>query len=252
MTTPPSTLPSSSESSGTPPGDRDEVARARAQIAARDRFLGTAVHDLRSPLNAIMSWANVLQTQISAEGPPLMVRALTGIRQGVEQQARLIEELLDASRVLNGSIALQRSPVAVATAVQAAIASTQERAESGSVRVRIDMESTSMRIDGDAARIEQIARLLLLNGLGFAPRDSEIRIALQSVDAEIRLSVSDRGPGLVAASVPIFETTRAGDGVSGADGSLVLVRRLVELHAGRVWVTADGDGVTYWVAFPAT
>src|SRR5438445_13284887 len=95
-------------------------SQVQASTRARDRFLAIVSHELRSPLNAIQSWAYVLARQLE-DASPAIQRALAGIRSGVEQQARLIEDLLDASRIMSGKLPLRRQPVALRPTVQAAV-----------------------------------------------------------------------------------------------------------------------------------
>jgi len=228
----------------------ERTARERAEIAAhaRDQFLSIAAHDLRSPLNGIQSWTNVLQMQIPADASPLMVRALAGIKNGVEQQARLIEELLDTARILNGSLELHITDVSAAAAIQAAVAQAGDLAATRGVRLATETTTSPDLIRADAARLEQMARLLLSNALASAPQESGVTIALACSDGSLRLRVKHQG----LASRTGAEGIGAGESEARtADIGLLLVRRLAEFHGGSFLATTANDGsTTLEVALP--
>jgi len=130
---------------------REQAARAQAEAAAlaRDEFLAVVSHELRSPLNGIQNWAYVLESQI-AGGAPLMQRALAGIKTGVEQQVRLIEDLLDATRVMSGKLRLTREPFVLRAALESALNSVHALAAERHITLHTSIELDDHEIDGDA------------------------------------------------------------------------------------------------------
>ena len=236
--------------------ERDARERAERALQARDRFLAVLAHDLRSPLNGIQVWANVLEKQLPAELPPLMRRALDGIRNGIDHQVRLIEDLLDATRIMSGGLSLSVSTQALGPLVQAAVENVAEAAALRGVEIRLDLGGhAGETVRGDPHRLQQIVRKLLSNAIEFSPPQAAVDAVLERDGGTLKLSVRDQGPGVDPAVLPrLFEWfgQEQPPGARHHDGmvtGLALVRRLAELHAGQLGASSAGAGADAGASF---
>ncbi len=229
---------------------------ADAASRARDAFLSKLSHDLRNPLGAIAA-ANEVLSRIGGQQPD-EVRARDVIRRQLQQLTRLVDDLLDASRVINGAVTLSRARVDLAQAVQQAIDALATTGRAGDHR--IDAELSPAWIDADRARIEQVASQLLANAARFSPAGSTIavRVAVDGNDAT--LVVADEGVGIAPEHLArLFEPfardrresvqRRAGFGVG-----LALAKRIAEAHGGSVRASSEGldRGSRFEVRLPRT
>jgi len=238
---------------------REQAARAQAEAAAlaRDEFLAVVSHELRSPLNGIQNWAYVLESQV-AGGAPLMRRALAGIKTGVEQQVRLIEDLLDATRVMSGKLRLTRKPFVLRTALESALNSVRSLAAERGITLHVDSTLDEHEIDGDADRVQQIIWNLLTNAIKFTQEGGDVWLSADLVGEVVRIVVRDNGRGIAPEFVPyLFDPFRQADGAhtrrtGGLGLGLALVKRLTELHGGRVHARSDGEqrGAAFTVYLP--
>lgn len=238
---------------------REQSARAQAEAAAlaRDQFLAVVSHELRSPLNGIQNWAYVLESQV-ADGAPLMQRALAGIKTGVDQQVRLIEDLLDATRVMSGKLRLTRAPFVLRTALESALNSVRTLATERRITLHTTHALDEREIDGDADRVQQIVWNLLTNAIKFTQEDGAVWLSADLVGEVARIVVRDNGRGIAPAFLPyLFDPFRQADGAhtrrtGGLGLGLALVKRLTELHGGRVHARSEGEqqGATFTVYLP--
>ena len=229
-------------------GERTARERAEAASRARDQFLSIVSHELRSPLNAIQSWTSVLETQMRGETPPVAQRALTGIRTGVDQQVRLIEDLLDATRILSGRLGLAISDVRLAPVVETAVARVQDAAAARGIVIDTQLDRVNDGVQGDPQRLEQIVWNLLTNAIKFSPSGGKVRTTLEREGSTVRLCVSDQGKGFDPSFLPqIFDWFQREDTSSqrrqdGLGLGLALVRHLTELQGGHVTASSPGPG----------
>ncbi|GAB3548970.1 hypothetical protein GCM10027343_30110 [Noviherbaspirillum agri] len=240
---------------------RERSARIQAETAARarDEFLAIVSHELRAPLNGIQSWAHVLENYVEdLAAAPLAKRALQGIKTGVSQQVRLIEDLLDVTRMMSGKLRLIKQPLALLPTLQAAIASIRGMATAKNITLTSDYHITSEQIDGDADRVQQIFWNLLSNAVKFTPEGGRIWVEAMQAGQGISVTVRDNGVGISPDFLPkLFhrfsqEDTSNTRDHSGLGLGLFLVRHLVELHGGRVSADSEGEGkgTTFSVYFP--
>ena len=215
----------------------------------RDQFLGVVAHDLRSPLNGIQSWANVLEMQLKGDAPPLAARALAGIKAGVEEQMRLIEKLLDTTRILNGTVALTPQRVPVRPALDVAMSAVEALAGAREVRIASTFATAhDAQVNADPARLEQMVQLLLTTAIQCAPGGSEVHLELRADHDGVDLIVRDTGPiALDAGETIAFEAARQPasnerGSETGTGMDLSLVRRLAELHGGHASANVASDG----------
>lgn len=239
---------------------RAQTAReqAEAAAAARDQFLAVVSHELRSPLAAIQNWSHVLEHQLQGKAS-LQHRAVAGIRTGVEQQVRLIDDLLDATRIMTGKLGLSRASVPLRPVVEAALASVQAAAQRKHIHLGSELRLIDERVDGDPDRLQQIVWNLLNNAIKFTPDHGHVWLTLERHGSHYRLEIGDDGRGIAAALLPqLFERFRSEDttghrGQRGLGLGLVIVRHLVDLHAGSVSARSAGLGLgaCFTVLLPA-
>jgi PAS domain S-box-containing protein len=240
---------------------RERTARIQAETAAkaRDEFLSVVSHELRAPLNGIQSWAHVLENYIKdLTTVPLAQRALQGIKTGVSQQVRLIEDLLDVTRMMSGRLRLVKQPMALLPTLQAAVESVKDMAAAKKVALACDYRVTTEQIEGDSDRIQQVVWNLLTNAVKFTPAGGHVWVGAFQADGMITVSVRDDGAGISPDFLPhLFNRFSQEDSSStrshnGLGLGLFLVRHLVELHGGKVKAESagEGQGTTFSVQFP--
>jgi len=240
---------------------RERSARIQAETAARarDEFLAIVSHELRAPLNGIQSWAHVLENYVKdATSAPLAQRALQGIKTGVGQQVRLIEDLLDVTRMMSGKLRLVKQPLALLPTLQSAVESVRALAASKRISITCTYRITSEQVDGDADRVQQIFWNLLSNAIKFTPEEGNVWLNAEHADDEICVTIRDNGVGISPDFLPhLFnrfsqEDTSSTRDHSGLGLGLFLVRHLIELHGGRVKADSKGEGTgtTFAVYFP--
>lgn len=241
---------------------RERGARIQAETAARarDEFLAIVSHELRAPLNGIQSWAHVLENYIKpADDTPLVQRALQGIRTGVAQQVRLIEDLLDVTRMMSGKLRLVKQPVALLPALEAAIDNVRSAAAAKNIALHCHYGITSEQIEGDSDRVQQIFWNLLSNAIKFTPENGSVWFAAGlGPDRQIEVTVRDNGSGVSPDFLPLLfdrfsqEDTSTTRRHSGLGLGLFLVKHLVHLHGGQVDACSpgEGQGTTFKVRFP--
>jgi signal transduction histidine kinase/CheY-like chemotaxis protein len=235
----------------------DEQSR-QAETANRlkDEFLATLSHELRTPLNSILGWARLLASgKLDA---PQTSRAVQAIERAGWAQSRLIEDLLDVSRIVAGKLQLNTRPTVVQPLVQAAVDSLRSAAEARRITVVTALDPTPDPIAADADRLQQVAWNLVSNAIKFTPIGGRVDVRLTSSADELCLRVSDSGIGFSPdVASHLFERFRQGDSSStrqhgGLGLGLGIVRHVVELHGGTVTAMSAGEnqGSTFEVRLP--
>ncbi len=236
---------------------KEEHARADEANKLKDAFLATLSHELRTPLNAILGWTRILRTH--ALEPARYSKALEAIERNAFSQARLVEELLDMSRITSGKLQLHVSAVDLAGVAGAAIEAVRPTADAKGIR--IDLRSTQpATVDGDPDRLKQVAWNLLSNAVKFSQKGESVEVEIECDDYHARLRVIDHGEGIAPESLDlIFERFQQIDmspmrPQSGLGLGLAIVRELVELHGGTVEAHSEGrgKGATFVVTLPRT
>lgn len=231
---------------------RERSARIQAETAARarDEFLAIVSHELRAPLNGIQSWAHILENYVKdATASPLAQRALAGIKTGISQQVRLIEDLLDVTRMMSGKLRLVKQPFTLLPVVQAAVESVRASAAAKHIGITCTYQITSEQIDGDSDRVQQVIWNLLSNAVKFTPQDGNIWLTAAGTGSQVLITVRDEGVGISTKFLPhLFdrfsqEDTSSTRGHSGLGLGLFLVRHLIELHGGSVKAESAGEGM---------
>ncbi|HYT65843.1 MAG TPA: ATP-binding protein [Vicinamibacterales bacterium] len=235
---------------------REQAARRDAENAnrAKDDFLATVSHELRTPLTAVLGWAHMLRVH---DVPPDRLRhGLEVIERSARAQNRLINDLLDVSRIVSNKLRMNREPVPLAQVVAAALDQVRPQAEMKQVELHSDISDSAL-VFGDPRRLEQVVSNLVWNAIKFTEPPGHVRVLLQRHDREMVLSVTDTGVGISAAFLPyVFEWFRQADArarsQSGLGLGLGIVRHIVHLHGGSVRAESPGvgQGATFTVTLP--
>ncbi len=237
---------------------RANAAREEAQAASRakDEFLAVLSHELRTPLNAVYGWARMLRMRTL--NPTAADHALEVIERNAAAQVRLIEEMLDISRVVTGNMRLQRQPVDLQAVVHSALDAVQPAADAKGIRLEASVDPAATPITGDPDRLRQVVWNLLSNAIKFTPSGGRVQVDARRAGDNVELAVRDTGQGITPAILPyVFDRFRQGDSTStrehgGLGLGLALVRHLVELHGGTVTAASEGEGegATFVVTLP--
>jgi light-regulated signal transduction histidine kinase (bacteriophytochrome)/CheY-like chemotaxis protein len=228
----------------------------RASNLAKDEFLATVSHELRTPLNAMLGWLALLESgQLPAEK---RAQAMETVVRNARMQARLVEDLLDVSRIISGKMRLEIQVTDPAQVVEAAITTVMPAANAKAIRLKAVLDPDAGPVMGDPARLQQVVWNLLTNAVKFTPRGGAIKVSLRKVDSSIEILVADSGAGIKAEFLPfVFDRFRQANAAitrthQGLGLGLSIVRHLVELHGGHVTVTSEGEGkgATFCVRLP--
>src|SRR5688572_26942182 len=239
--------------------EAERNARLLAQRSARvkDEFLATLSHELRTPLNAILGWAQLLRTRANPEAAEVQ-RGMEVIERNARAQVRLIDDLLDLSRIMSGRFRLDVQQVSLLDIVKGALDSMEPTAQNKGVRLESILDPKSVVVSGDPGRLQQIFWNLLSNAVKFTPKGGKVRVLLQRVNSHIEFSVSDNGVGIPADFLPhVFERFSQKDSSThrkygGLGLGLAISKQLVDLHGGSIQAKSlgEGHGATFVVALP--
>lgn len=238
---------------------RDSSERRRADIERerllqqandsnrlKDEFLSTVSHELRTPLNAVLGWMQLIRVR-----PPVPERlheALGVVERNARTLARLIEDLLDVSRIASGTMRLTLEPVSLAGPLGAAVETVRPLAEHKGIELDIRHDLATDVLMADATRLQQVFGNLLANAVKFTPSGGRIAVSTLTTRDSIEVTVQDSGAGIDADFLPhVFERFRQADtghrgNHAGLGLGLSIVKQLIELHGGDVVLTSDGPG----------
>ena len=238
--------------------ESEKLARLEAERANRtkDLFLATLSHELRTPLSAILLQAQVLQR--AGAGDARIQRVSGAIERAASNQARLIDDLLDISRIVSGKLVLDLGAVNLGAVVQSAVDLARATADAKSIRLDVTIDESVGPVYGDSARLQQVVSNLLNNSIKFTPPGGSIAVWLERLGGRAQITVSDTGMGIRADFLPhLFERFVQADSstvrVHGGLGlGLAIVRHLVEVHGGEVHAESagEGKGATFRVILP--
>jgi len=237
----------------------EQEARREAEAAdrAKDQFLAVLSHELRTPLTAMLGWLRMLRT--GGLDPLRTERALETIERNTLAQARMIDDLLDMSRIAAGKMTLDRRPVSLAPMVAETVDGLQNEAKAKGVTLVVGLDPAADTVLADVHRMRQVLMNLLVNAIKYTPAGGHIDVDLIGGGDVVRLTVRDTGIGIEPESLPhIFERFWQADwrqaGTQGGLGlGLAIVRRIGELHGGSVEAASDGPGrgAAFTVTLPA-
>jgi PAS domain S-box-containing protein len=232
--------------------------REKAEEANRlkDEFLATISHELRSPLNAILGWARMLNDKWLDEEKS--ARALEVIYKSARAQSQLISDLLDVSRIITGKLRIEPKTVSMIPIVEAAMDVARPAADAKKIQIISDLDPAAGPVSGDANRLQQIVWNLLSNAIKFTPSGRHVTVRLEREAANVKLTVSDTGEGIEREFLPfVFDRFRQFDSgptrpTGGLGLGLAIVRHVAELHGGTVSAASHGrgQGATFTVTLP--
>jgi len=237
----------------------EQAARTEAERAAqlKDEFLSIVSHEMRTPLTAMLGWVQLLrQGGLPQEAVP---QALETIERNARAQAKLIDDLLDMSRILSGRLRLEPQQVCAAEIIEAAIAAIEPAAAAKGISLGCHLEPHTSMVSADSTRLQQVIGNLLSNAVKFTQPGGKVEVALRQRDAEIEIAVTDTGEGIHPDFLPhVFERFRQQDATTsrrhqGLGLGLSIARQLVELHGGgiRAESRGEGQGSRFIVSLPA-
>ena len=236
----------------------EQKAREQAEAAnrAKDEFLATVSHELRTPLTSILGWARLLRSKAIDEAA--FTRGLDTIERNAKSQAKLIEDILDVSRIISGKLRLEVRAIELVPIIEMAIDAVRPAAEAKEIDIQVSMDPGAGPLRGDPNRLQQVVWNLLSNAVKFTDGGGRIHVQLRQSDAHAKIIVSDNGKGISPDFLPfVFDrfsqaeahiTRRHG----GLGLGLAIVRHLVEMHGGTISVESpgEGEGATFTVDLP--
>jgi len=234
-------------------------AEAREANRMKDEFLTTLSHELRTPLSAILGWTRLLRSE--RPGAPKLREGLEVIERNVMAQAKLIDDLLDVSRIITGKLRLQLRPSALSEVIEAAMTAMRPAAEGKKIRMEFQnrLGAEQDRILGDPDRLQQIIWNLVSNSIKFTPPGGEVTVTLGRREAEFEITVGDTGMGMNPEFLGrAFDRFRQADSSTtrshgGLGLGLAIARHLAELHGGSIGAESGGPGLgsTFIILLPA-
>lgn len=226
--------------------EAERRARTEAERASlmKDEFLATVSHELRTPLNAILGWSQLARSR--APGPDLN-RAIETIERNARAQAKLIDDILDISRIISGKVRLDIAAVDLVDVVAQTLEAVRPAADAKNIELRNETAS-GPTVLGDPNRLQQVAWNLLTNAIKFTPAGGRVVICTEYTEDRVVLRVEDNGRGIDAEFLPhVFDRFRQGDASTtrsqgGLGLGLAIVQHLIEQHGGRVFADSSGLG----------
>lgn len=223
----------------------------------KDEFLATVSHELRTPLNAILGWSRMLgSNQLS---PDRSAHAVAVVERNAVALARIIEDLLDVSRIVAGTLQLVPQAVDLVAVVRGALDALRPSAAAKNVQLTLASEATALEpVSGDPGRLQQVIWNVVANAIKFTPADGRVDVFLESSTDHVTIRITDTGQGISPEFLPhVFDRFRQADGgtnrrESGLGLGLAIVRQLVEMHGGTVGAASEGvgRGATFTIRLP--
>ncbi|MCA1612657.1 MAG: DUF4118 domain-containing protein [Acidobacteria bacterium] len=237
-------------------GEREARREAEEASRAKDEFLAMVSHELRTPLGVITGWAKLLRD--GGVDEQTTGRAVEMIHRNALLQQRLIEDLIDVSRIMAGKLRVESRLTELPPVIEDAVAAVALSAKTKGIRIDVECGREAGVVLGDPERLQQVVWNLLSNAVKFTPEGGRVGVRVERVGASAQITVSDTGRGISADLLPhVFELFRQGDSAGagrcqGLGLGLSIVRHLVEAHGGTVEAESPGEGrgATFRVRFP--
>lgn len=239
--------------------ESQRVANALKEADKRkDEFLATLAHELRNPLSPILSGIQLLGLMARQDEPLEGRQTRDMIERQVHHMVRLVDDLLEVSRITSGKIKLERKAISLKDVVRQAVETSRPNIDAGNHELSIDTGNADYQVYGDNTRLTQVVANLINNASRYTPKGGSITVSLSATDHHASISVTDNGIGIPSAMLEkVFELftqlkRQCGPSVDGLGIGLALVKRIVELHDGFVSVTSEGEnrGATFVITLP--
>nr|WP_325170111.1 response regulator [Noviherbaspirillum pedocola] len=238
--------------------ERERHARNEAVRAShlKDEFLATVSHELRTPLSAILGWAHLLQMgRLTRQQEK---EAFAVIERSARAQAKLIDDILDVSRIVSGTLRVDLGPIDLLSSLRSALDAARPLAAAKTISLTSVLDPAPPPVRGDAPRLEQVVLNLLTNAIKFTPQGGLVQLGLDRHGSSVRISVQDNGEGIAAGMLPhVFDRFWQGESGptrrhGGLGIGLSVVKSLVEIHGGTVAATSagPGQGASFTVLLP--
>ena len=234
------------------------LVRERDANRLKDEFLAVVSHELRTPLNAILGWSRILS--LAPPDPATLGRATASLSRNARAQARVIDDLIDISRIVTGKLRVRFETVDLRASIEAAVESIRPSAEHKNVALTIDLPRDPAPLQADRDRVQQIVWNLLSNAVKFSSIGGSVTVTLTSTPVEYAVAIKDTGAGIAPEFLPhVFDRFRQADASmtrehGGLGIGLAIVKELTELHGGSVTALSEGrgQGSTFIVRFSRT
>jgi PAS domain S-box-containing protein len=217
---------------------------AEAQNRAKDNFLATLSHELRTPMTSILGWVQFLRS--GDYTPEELEEALATVEASGKLQAHLIDDMLDVSRIILGKFQIDLRPVRMSDIVEAALTTARPVANERDIKLSAAIDAGDSVVEADPSRMQQVIGNILSNAIKFTPSGKQVRLELRRDDSKLRVSVTDQGEGIEKGFLPhVFERLRQAEGPTKRAGlglGLAIARHIVELHHGEIVAESDGPG----------
>jgi signal transduction histidine kinase len=227
-----------------------ELSRVNRELVEANRmkdiFLATLSHELRTPLTPVLGWVNLLRSGGAASDAQMLAQGLDAIERNARLQARLVDDLLDISRIVSGKLRIEWEPVDLCAVVNLATEPVRSDAAARDIQLAVELPNCPLVVQGAPLRLQQVVWNLLSNAVKFTPRGGRVRVRVWHEGGETRVEVTDTGVGIPPDFLPhVFDSFRQADGSTtrqygGLGLGLAIVRALTELHGG--WVVAESEG----------
>jgi len=226
---------------------------AEAANRAKDNFLATLSHELRTPMTSILGWVQFLR--IGGYSEEELEEALRTIETSARLQARLIDDMLDVSRIVLGKFQVDMRKMRAADVVEAALTTIRPAVAECNLKLISKIEDDDAQIEADAVRLQQVIGNILSNAIKFSRQGGAVELRVHRDDGRLQISVTDHGEGIEPSFLPyVFERLRQGNATSrsGLGLGLAIARHIVELHHGEIHAESDGPGkgATFTVSLP--
>jgi PAS domain S-box-containing protein len=225
---------------------------AEAQNRAKDNFLATLSHELRTPMTSILGWVQFLRAGPASEEE--LEEALRMIETSARLQKHLIDDMLDVSRIVLGKFEVDLRPTRLADVLEAAVTTARPVAQEREVRLVSHIEHTDDLVEADANRLQQVIGNILGNAIKFTASGKEVDLRLERVGQAMRISVTDQGEGIEPSFLPhVFERLQQAEGATKRSGlglGLAIARHIIDLHHGEI--TAESEGIGKGSRFSVT
>jgi signal transduction histidine kinase len=238
------------------PSTRDRQKSKQASDPERDMFLAMVSHELRTPSNAILGWAQLIKDKRVDE--KTIVHGIEVIERNAKLQARLIEQLLEFSRVNNGLLRLDAGRASLAPILEASVDTMLPQAKAKEIDLYLELDASAIAVTCDPARLHQVVTNLLANAIKFTPSGGRVDIRLADRGSYAEITVSDTGRGIPTEFLPhTFDPFRqAGAGKAtlrdGLGLGLTIARHIIERHRGKIYAESlgEGTGTKFTVTLP--